>query len=974
MKTFLCVVRRVLAVLLALIFALLGAACLIAIPLSNNYSAMVSMAIAMPTTAKSGGSNPQYFTSDYSSAAAVQEASAQLCREIEQEGMVLLRNNGDALPLAKGASVTLLGESAADLVYGGAGAGSVDTSTAPNLRRAMEAAGFTVNPVLWDFYTTGAGASYKKEVPSITGQGRFAANEAPQSAYTQAEFDSMAQYNDAAIVVIGRSGSESVDLPTEYLSFTQEERNLIQMATERFDKVILLLNVTNPINMTELSRYDIDAVLWVGALGQEGAYAIGEALNGTVNPSGHLVDTWAADAASAPAAANLGDYTITNSDVFAGNKYIVYAEGVYVGYRYYETRYEDAVLAQGNAGNFDYDAQVVYPFGYGLSYTDFSWSDYKMTETTDGFALNVTVTNTGKAAGKEVVQAYLQNPYTEYDRTNRIEKPAVELVGFAKTDILQPGESQTVKIDVDKSALKVFDAYGAGTYILEAGDYYLTAASNAHEAAKNILAAKGAEVDGNAAMTALYNQAQTDTKAFATAETGAAVTAQMADADITTYDADFTYLSRSDWSGTWPTTYQNGSWEAPEAVLTALEITRPEDESAEMPAFDEAGNLKLCDLIGADYDDARWETLLSQMSKKDTYNLIRHAGYGTMAVESIGAPGTVHKDGPAGISSTLAGGNLHCIAYEPAVVLASTYNVELASRRGKLVGEDSLSSGVQVWYAPAMNIHRAANSGRNFEYYAEDPLLSGVFGAAETAGFQSKGGIVTIKHFAFNDQENHRGDREGQYGAATWLNEQSAREIYLKPFEMCMKLDDITLNYVEKQADGSYQNAETTIPAAMGVMTAFNRIGATWTGGSYALITGILRTEWGFNGAVITDNANTGVFMLGQQMIEAGADMKLTYDTSAARWDNYDANDPETYHYAREALHHVLYTTANTKAMNHAMPGSVYKDGPQIVTVVRTVVNVLCTLLLVFFAYRIFRVWKPSKRKLAKLEAKANKA
>lgn len=470
MKTFLCVVRRVLAVLLALIFALLGAACLIAIPLSNNYSAMISMAVAMPTTAKSGGSNPQYFTSDYSSAAAVQEASAQLCREIEQEGMVLLRNNGDALPLAKGASVTLLGESAADLVYGGAGAGSVDTSTAPNLRRAMEAAGFTVNPVLWDFYTTGAGASYKKEVPSITGQGRFAANEAPQSAYTQAEFDSMAQYNDAAIVVIGRSGSESVDLPTEYLSFTQEERNLIQMATERFDKVILLLNVTNPINMTELSRYDIDAVLWVGALGQEGAYAIGEALNGTVNPSGHLVDTWAADAASAPATANLGDYTITNSDVFAGNKYIVYAEGVYVGYRYYETRYEDAVLAQGNAGNFDYDAQVVYPFGYGLSYTDFSWSDYKMTETADGFALNVTVTNTGKAAGKEVVQAYLQNPYTEYDRANRIEKPAVELVGFAKTDILQPGESQTVKIDVDKSALKVFDAYGAGTYILEAGD------------------------------------------------------------------------------------------------------------------------------------------------------------------------------------------------------------------------------------------------------------------------------------------------------------------------------------------------------------------------------------------------------------------------------------------------------------------------------------------------------------------------
>ena len=298
-------------------------------------------------------------------------------------------------------------------------------------------------------------------------------------------------------------------------------------------------------------------------------------------------------------------------------------------------------------------------------------------------------------------------------------------------------------------------------------------------------------------------------------------------------------------------------------------------------------------------------------------------------------------------------------------------NRYLVEKVGIAVAEEMEEFHIDLWLAPGLNIQRNPLCGRNFEYYSEDPFLSGTVASKEVYGAATKGLYAYIKHFAFNDQENHRGDREGQYGAATWLNEQSAREIYLKPFEMCMKLDDITLNYVEKQADGSYQNAETTIPAAMGVMTAFNRIGATWTGGSYALITGILRTEWGFNGAVITDNANTGVFMLGQQMIEAGADMKLTYDTSAARWDNYDANDPETYHYAREALHHVLYTTANTKAMNHAMPGSVYKDGPQIATVVRTVVNILCTLLLVFFAYRIFRVWKPSKRKLAKLEAKA---
>lgn len=946
MKTFLCVVRRVLAVLLALIFALLGAACLIAIPLSNNYSAMVSMANGHPTTAKIGGSDPQYFTSDYPSAAAAEEASAQLCREIEQEGMVMLRNNDSALPLAKGAKVTLLGESAADLVYGGAGAGSVDTSTAPTLRQALENAGFTVNPVLWDFYTTGAGAAYKKEVPSLTGQGRFAANEAPQSAYTQTEFDSMAEYNDAAIIVIGRSGSESVDLPVDYLSFTEEERSLIEMAQGRFDKIVLVLNVTNPINMTEIARYDIDAVLWVGALGQEGAYAVGEALNGTVNPSGHLVDTWAVDPAGSPAAANLGDYTITNSNVTSGNKYIVYAEGIYVGYRYYETRYEDAVLGQGNAGDYDYDAQVVYPFGYGLSYTDFTWSDYKMTETANGFALNVTVKNTGSAAGKDVVQAYLQSPYTDYDKANGIEKSAVELVGFAKTDILQPGESQTVTIDVDKSTLKVFDAYGEGTYIVEAGDYYLTAATNAHAAANNILAAKGAAVDGSADFTALYTQAATDTKTYATAETGAAVTTLMSDADIKTYDPDFTYLSRSDWTGTWPATYQNGSWDAPETVLTALEITRPEDENAEMPAFDQTGDLKLCDLIGADYDDTRWETLLSQMSKKETYDLIRHAGYGTMAVQSAGVPGTVQKDGPAGISSTLAGGNLHCMAYEPAVVLASTYNVDLASRRGKLVGEDSLSSGVQVWYAPAMNIHRTANAGRNFEYYAEDPYISGVFGAAETAGFQSKGGIVTIKHFAFNDQETNR------IGGAMFVNEQSARQLYLKPFEMSI-------------VNGG----------AVGIMSGMNRIGCRWIGGHAGIMTNILRGEWGYKGFVITDQTSFASFNYCdiREGLPAGNDLWL--NTAYNMWDLKDDElTPTVMQAARTAAHRYLYAVANSNAMNGVDADTVVKN------IIPTwqyayVALVVFAALMWFFGFKVVRALWASKRYLAKkAERKAKKA
>lgn len=945
MKTAIRIAKRVLAVFLALLFALLGAACLIAIPLSNNYSAMVSMAISQETTKKSGGSNPQYFTSDYPSAAAVQEASAQLCREIEQEGMVLLRNNNNALPLAGGARVTLLGESSAHLVYGGAGAGSVDTSTAPTLRQALEAAGFSVNPTLWDFYTTGAASAYQKEVPGITGSGNLAAHEAPQSIYTQSEFDSMAQYNDAAIVVIGRSGSENMDLPTEYLSFTEEERQMIQMAAERFQKVILLLNVTNPVNMAELARYDIDAVLWIGALGQEGAYAVGEALNGTVNPSGCLVDTWAVNPLAAPAAANLGDYSVVNSSVTAGQKYMVYAEGIYVGYRYYETRYEDAVLAQGNAGDYDYDAEVVYPFGYGLSYTDFSWSDYTMTQNGDDFELCITVTNIGSVPGKEVVQAYLQNPYTAYDRQNRIEKPSVELVGFAKTDELQPGESQTVKISVAKDALKVFDTYGTGTYILESGDYYLTLASDAHRATRNILAAKGTAVDGGVAdMVAVYTQQQTDTVTYATGETGTAITTQLANADISAYDADFAYLSRSNWTETWPKTYQNGSWEAPAAVLTALEIEHPTDENAVMPAFEQDNGLMLCDLIGADYDDSRWETLLDQMSKKETFDLIRHAGYGTMAVERIGAPGTVHKDGPAGISSTLAGGSLHCMAYEPAVVLASTYNLELAERRGKLIGEDSLSSGVQVWYAPAMNIHRAALCGRNFEYYAEDPLLSGSFGAAETAAFQSKGGIVTIKHFAFNDQEINR------IGVAIFTNEQAARQIYLKPFEWSV-------------VQGG----------ALGIMSGMNRIGCRWIGGHSGLMTNILRGEWGYNGFVITDQTSFANFSYCdiREGLAAGNDLWL--NTAYNMWDLNDSElTASVMQNARTAAHRYLYAVANSNAMNGVDRDTTVKN------IIPTwqyayVALIVFVALMWFFGFKAVRALWASKRYLAKKVQRKNR-
>lgn len=897
-KTIAKILKRMLAVFLALVAILLTAATALAIPLSGNYAAMISMALGQSTVKTEGGANPQYYESDYADPGEMTQQADELCRELEREGMVLLTNEEQTLPLPQGAKISLLGQNAVDLVYGGAGAGSVDTSTAGNLRDAMEQAGFTVNETLWDFYTTGAGSAYRKETPSVTGAGNLAAHEVPQSEYTEDVLGSLKEYGDAGIVIIGRSGSESMDLPSEYLEFTQEERDLLKLAEEHFDTVILLLNTTNPMNLSVLKEYEIDACLWVGALGQSGVYAIGEALNGTVNPSGHLVDTYAYDASSAPAAVNFGDYTITNSNVEAGNKYMVYAEGIYIGYRYYETRYEDVVLGNEAASDYDYTAQVQFPFGYGLSYTEFEWSDYVVTENAGDFMVSVNVRNTGSAAGKETVQIYLQSPYTEYDKQNGIEKASVELVGFAKTAELAPGAEETVEITVPKDSLKTYDANGHGTYIVEEGDYYLAAGKNAHDALNNILAVKGKTAadgmtqEGNAQLAALYTQESTDAKTYAvTAETGEAITNQLADVDIRAYDSSFCYLSRSDWTGTWPTVYADGSWEAPAELLAALEIPEAEaDEDAAMPVFDTVAGeeLKLADLIGAAYDDPRWETLLDQAGKEELYDLVRHSGYGTYAVDSLGLPGTIQKDGPAGISSTLAGGNLSCMAYPPEVVVASTWNVELVEALGEMVGEDSLSSGVSVWYAPAMNIHRTARSGRNFEYYSEDSLLSGKMGAAEVAGFQSRGGIVTIKHFALNDQETNR------IGGAIFANEQSARELYLKPFEISI-----------------------TEGGAIGIMSSMNRIGARWIGSHEGVMTNILRNEWNYEGFVITDQTSFASFYYCdiRAGLAAGNDMWL--NTANNMWQlSEEELTASVMQNVRTAAHRFLYAVANSNAMN----------------------------------------------------------
>ena len=943
------IARRLLAIVLALVMVVLTVVVVVGTPLANNYRNMVSMFLSQTTFTAEGGANPQYFTSDYASAEEVDRAATELSVQIEREGIVLMKNEGNVLPLANGAKVSLLSQNSVDLVYGGAGAGSIDTSQVDNLKNALEKNGFKVNPTLWDFYETGAGAAYRKQVPDIMGQGAFAANEVPMDIYTEDVISSMDEYNDAGIVVIGRSGSESVDLPADYLTLTEEEKALIEFACGKFDTVVLMLNVTNAMDLSVLDIYNIDACIWVGATGQEGAVAIGEVLNGTVSPSGNTVDTWSYKPAEAPAAVNLGDYTITNSEVVSGNKYIVYEEGIYVGYRYYETRYEDVVLGNEKAENFKYDEQVQFPFGYGLSYTTFDWTDYTVTENADSFTISVKVTNTGDYAGKETVQIYLQKPYTDYDKANQLEKASVELVGYEKTEVLESGAFEIVTIEVAKEQLKAYDAYGYGTYIVEPGAYYLVAGENAHDALNNILAAKGvSSVQGDITKAYLYVQKELDTTTYAVADTGNAIENQMEDADIKAYDAEFRYLSRNDWTSTWPTVYEDGQWEAPEELLAALEIIVTENPDAVMPEFnvvsEEYGELKLADMINIPYDDPMWEVYLNQFDKDELYQYISHAGYGTTAIEGEGVPGVIHKDGPAGISSTLAGGNINCMGYPPAVVLASTWNVDLAEARGKLVGEDSLSSDVTVWYAPAMNIHRTAMSGRNFEYYSEDGFLSGVMGAAETAAFQSKGGIVTIKHFAINDQESNR------IGGSMFCNEQAAREVYLLPFQMCVE-------------DGD----------AWGIMSSMNRVGGRWIGGHEGIMTNMLRGEWGYNGFVITDQTSFASFNYCdiREGLVAGNDIWLC--TGQDMWQLSDEElTPTIMTAARQAMHRYLYAVANSNAMNGIDRDTVVKNvlaGWQIVLYVLAVV----ILILDVFAFMgVRRLWT-GMNKEQRLEAKAEK-
>ncbi|MGM9594054.1 MAG: glycoside hydrolase family 3 C-terminal domain-containing protein [Candidatus Onthomonas sp.] len=801
---------------------------------------------------------------------AAEEASKAKTQELEGEGIVLLKNEGDSLPLSE-KKVNVFGYGSYAPAYGGAGSGAGDETKNVSVKGGLEAAGFTVNEDLVAFYGKVNTGEYEGNVFNMMGND-FNIYEPAVSEYGDL-IDSAKEFSDTAIVVISRAGGEGADLPMDmagytggtpgrhYLELTENEEDMLAMVEENFGTVIVIVNSSHAVELGFLEDEAVDAAIWIGCPGSTGMNAVGEVLSGKVNPSGRLVDTYAYDATSAPSYYNFGDFSYSNTlhttqgmmgSEDAYYKFLDYAEGIYVGYRYYETRYVDNET--GVCDEEAYQAAVQFPFGYGLSYTTFEQTMSDLTVSDGNISVDVTVTNTGDVAGKEVVQLYYTAPYT----VGGIEKSHVVLAAFDKTDLLQPGASQTLTLTFAVDDMASFDYLGAGCYVLDAGDYEIKLMSNAHD----VIDSRTYTVDS----TVTYNGDNSRASDLIAAETAFAE-----------YAGDVQYVSRADWEGTLPTE-RTADREASAELIAAIEdCSVPEDPNAE-PIVIKDNGLTLADVIGLDYDDPKWEQLLEQLSVEDMANLITTGGYQTISIASVSKPATVDIDGPAGLNGLVNG--ISGVQFCSEVVMASTWNQKLVEEMGECLGDEALANGVTGLYGPGADTHRSPFGGRNFEYFSEDGLLAGKMAAAEIRGAMSRGCYTYVKHYALNDQDTNRSN------VCTWANEQAIREIYLKPFEIAVKEGGTTA-----------------------VMSAMNNIGTDWVGASKALCTTTLRDEWGFRGMVITDAYGNGMDI--SSGIAAGNDLALSI-TGGITIRNTDSNTVQQQ--MRTACHNILYAVANSNA------------------------------------------------------------
>ncbi|MBO0477648.1 glycoside hydrolase family 3 C-terminal domain-containing protein [Vagococcus sp. DIV0080] len=745
------------------------------------------------------------------------EEGEALSEKIADEGIVLLKNEGDSLPL-KDKKTNVFGVSSFNFRYGGGGSGGSDTSRAINLYQGLEDAGISYNKELKSFYEglpevkeqdTGA-FGLMQIVKSMTSKGD---HDEPEVAYLTDEAMKQAKdYSDNALIVIASSGVESSDMSSEDLKITKNMEALIKKVTKEFENVTVVVNAGNTLELGLLEEYpQIKSIVWTGTPGPYGARSLGNVLAGKTNPSGRLVDTYAYDVDSAPATENFGSYAYDNLD----KNFINYEEGIYIGYRFYETYYEGQEEA--------YQKAVQYPYGYGLSYTDFDWKIVKKDFNQETISMDVEVTNTGNVEGKDVVQLYYSAPYYP----GEIEKAAIELGAYQKTKSLKPGEKEVVTLTYSTNDMSSYDMNKEQAFVLDQGDYQIKLGKNVHD----IVA------------TETFNQKEKLVIKQDSA-TGTEIKNLFENSDT----EDMTYLSRQDWDKTYPSD-KDINHTAPDFVLEESN-KKTTDSKLDMPEVGVDKEIKLADLKGVAYDDPKWQTFMSQFTIEELMNFYTQGAYKTNPVDRLGVPSTVLLDGPAGINFFFK--PVEAASYPTEVVLSSTWNDELAYDMGAAVGKEAKAMGVNGWYAPAMNIHRTAKGGRNFEYFSEDPLLSGKMASAVTRGTQDQGVMVFMKHFAMNDQETHA--RSGLY---VWSNEQAMREVHLRPFEISVK-------------EG--QNIAT--------MSSFSYINGQWAGANSILLNDLLRDEWGFEGMVSSD-AVFG-FMHADKAVVSGNDLMLDIMSKSA--------------------------------------------------------------------------------------------
>lgn len=858
------------------------------------------------------------------------EAEYDYIETVSEEGSVLLKNDNAALPLAEKSNVTLFGSGFRRSVFRGISNGAVyDSRHGINAATALKSV-FNVNEDVLSAYQ-GTNTNGGTDGVELT---------ADQKA-------TFTDYNDAAIVMLTRLGGESEDmLPWDELAGPgrkeyysggnqlalndNEKLMLSQVRDGNFKKRIVLLNTGYPMELEELKDYDIDAIMWIGYPGLTGFHGVANLLCGRANPSGRLTDTYAASTLSSAAMQNFGNFS------FEGNnkRYLIYAEGIYVGYKYYETRYEDSVLDRFNAtgakgvyasadSKWNYADEITYPFGYGLSYTTFTQEfdgESSYDAATDAFTVNVKVTNTGDFAGKSVVQVYAQVPYIE----RGVEKSAIQMAGYGKTGVLEPGADETVTVTIDRYLLASYDINargGVGGYILDAGDYYLAVGDNAHDALNNVLAAKGAmgmydqegnAVSGNADKTWKYTLDERDEESYRLSDTGAEVNNKFTGDPL--YATDYnefetgdtvTYLTRSDWN-TFPQTYENLAITDQMIKIhdgDFLEDIKPgdvPDKSEIQTGVTGEESIKFYQMHGVPltgtYTDANgtewdaeelWDKFLSQMSLEDMASVTAD-NFGIQSVDSVALPQITNQDGPDGIKGTYtANSDISATLYNSVNLLASTYNHELIRLRGYYTGEDGLYTGVSQYWGTGFNNHRTPYGGRNFEYVSEDSILSYYFAADLVPAMQEKGVICAPKHLAANDQETNRS------GVMTFMTEQALRETSLRSFESAY-----------------------TIGHAKSTMTSYNAIGACFTARNGALMNEVVRGEWGHDGIFITDAGSCSDTPL--LTLATGTDMFCLGGSMGRNVVNDVQSQPDGYglQVLRESNKRFFYVYSNSLAVN----------------------------------------------------------